>query len=158
MIAANSDSSWARLTEAMGLAELMRDARYATHESRGQRMEEVDALVSSWTSTLGFDQLDTALTAAGIPHGLIYRAPDILDDPQYAARGMIQRVHDAVLGRDVPMAGIVPRLTRTPGAIRWTGADVGAHTHQVLGELGYHEDERQALVDTGVIPPERDAR
>ena len=154
MIAANSDSSWARLTEAMGRDDLARDPRYSTHEARGQRMEEVDALVSSWTGTLAFDQLDSALTAAGIPHGLIYRAPDILEDPQYAARGMIQRVHDAVLGRDVPMAGIVPRLTHTPGAIRWAGADVGAHTQDVLGELGYEEHERQALVDAGVIPPE----
>jgi crotonobetainyl-CoA:carnitine CoA-transferase CaiB-like acyl-CoA transferase len=44
-------------------------------------------------------------------------------------------------------------LSRTPGRIRWAGADVGAHTDEVLAELGLDDRERQALVDTGVIAP-----
>ena len=150
MIAANSDASWARLTEAMGRPELRTDPRYATHVARGERVEEVDELVSTWTHTLDFDELDARLTA--VPHGLIYRAPDIVDDPQYAARNMIRRVHDAVLGRDVAMADVVPKLMGTPGEIRWVGADVGAHTHEVLAELGLDDGERQALAAAGVVP------
>ncbi|HEY8525697.1 MAG TPA: CoA transferase [Acidimicrobiales bacterium] len=153
MIAANADAIWARLAEAMGRPELATDERYATHVARGARMAEVDELVASWTRTLDFDALDRALEAAAVPHGLIYRASDILEDPHYLARGMIQRVHDAVLGRDVPMAGVVPRLSRTPGRIRWAGADVGAHTHEVLAELGLSAEERAALAEAGVIPP-----
>ncbi|HSA50923.1 MAG TPA: CoA transferase, partial [Yinghuangia sp.] len=126
MIAANADPIFTRLVKAMGRPELATDERYATHVARGARMQEVDDLVASWTSTLDFDTIGAALAEAAVPHGLIYRAPDMLDDPQYAAREMIQRVHDAVLGRDVPMPGIVPRLSRTPGRIRWAGADVGA--------------------------------
>jgi crotonobetainyl-CoA:carnitine CoA-transferase CaiB-like acyl-CoA transferase len=152
MIAANSDSSWARLAEAMGRPDLVTDPRYAAHEARGSRADEIDDLVSTWTNRLDFEKLDAALEAAGVPHGLIYRAPDVLDDPQYLARGMIQRVHDAVLGRDVPMAGVVPRLTRTPGRIRWPGADVGDHTHDVLAELGYGEAELGDLAAARVIP------
>jgi crotonobetainyl-CoA:carnitine CoA-transferase CaiB-like acyl-CoA transferase len=116
-------------------------------------MEEIDDIVSAWTKMHDFDAIDKILEAAAVPHGLIYRAPDMLDDPQYLARDMIQRVHDAVLGRDVPMAGVVPRLSRTPGRIRWAGADVGAHTDEVLAELGLDDRERQALVDNGVIAP-----
>jgi crotonobetainyl-CoA:carnitine CoA-transferase CaiB-like acyl-CoA transferase len=44
-------------------------------------------------------------------------------------------------------------LSRTPGRIRWAGADVGAHTDEVLAELGLDDRERQALVDNGVIAP-----
>ena len=115
-------------------------------------MEELDEIVAAWTRTLDFDAIDKALESAAVPHGLIYRAPDMVDDPQYLAREMIQRVHDSVLGRDVPMAGVVPRFSRTPGRIRWAGADVGAHTDEVLAELGLSAVERQALVDEGVIP------
>ena len=152
MIGANADAIFTRLAAAMGRPELATDSRYATHVARGSRIEEVDELVASWTRTRDFDEIDAALAAAAVPHGLIYRAPDMLDDPQYRDREMIQRVHDAVLGRDVPMAGVVPRLSRTPGRIRWAGADVGAHTHEVLAELGLDAGERQDLVDAGVIP------
>ncbi len=153
MIAANADAIFTRLAAVMGRPELATDPRFATHVARGSRMDELDEIVSSWTRTLDFQTIDKLLEEAAVPHGLIYRAPDMLEDPQYVARETIQRVHDAVLGRDVPMAAVVPRLTRTPGAIRWPGADVGAHTHEVLDELGLDDAQRQALVDAGVIPP-----
>jgi hypothetical protein len=50
------------------------------------------------------------------------------------------------------MADVIPRLTRTPGSVRWTGADGGAHTHVGLTELGLTASERQALAAAGVIP------
>ena len=153
MIAANADAIWARLATAMGRPELATDSRYAAHVDRGERAAEVDDLVSAWTSGLGFDDLDAALTAAAVPHGLIYRAPDILEDEHYRARDMVQRVHDKALGRDVPMPDVVPRLTRTPGRIRWAGAEIGAHTHDVLAELGLSEEDRRSLSDDGVVPP-----
>lgn len=151
VIAANADGIFARLVKAMGRPELATDLRYATHGARATRMEEVDALVAAWSSTLDFDQIEAALKAAAVPHGLIYRAPDMLDDPQYLAREMIQCLYDSALGREVPMAGVVPRFSRTPGRIRWVGADVGAHTDEVLAELGLSPSERQALVDQGVV-------
>ncbi|HZR11747.1 MAG TPA: CaiB/BaiF CoA-transferase family protein [Acidimicrobiia bacterium] len=135
MIAANADAIFTRLAEAMGQPELATDPRYATHVARGERMDELDDIVASWTRTLDFETIDATLERAAVPHGLIYRAPDMLEDPQYLARETIRRVHDAVLDRDVAMADVVPRLSRTPGRIRWAGADVGAHTAEVLAEL-----------------------
>ncbi len=135
MIAANADAIFTRLAEAMGQPELATDPRYATHVARGKRMDELDDIVASWTRALDFETIDATLERAAVPHGLIYRAPDMLEDPQYLARETIRRVHDAVLDRDVAMADVVPRLSRTPGRIRWAGADVGAHTAEVLAEL-----------------------
>ena len=122
MIAANADAIWARLTAAMGASELAVDERFATHTARGEHAKEVDEQVVAWTSTWTYHDLDRMLTEANVPHGLIYRAPDILEDAHYAARVSLTRIHDDVLGRDVPMANIVPRLSRTPGTIRWPGA------------------------------------
>jgi formyl-CoA transferase/succinyl-CoA--D-citramalate CoA-transferase len=155
MIAANADAIFTRLAEAMGRPELARDERYATHVERGARMAEVDELVAAWSSTLPFDALDAMLEAAAVPHGLIYRAPDMVADPQYLARETIQRVHDAALGCDVAMPRVVPRLSRTPGRISWAGADVGAHTDEVLAELGIAPEVRQPEADEGSVPPPR---
>jgi len=135
MIAANADAIFTRLAEVMGQPELADDPRYATHVERGKRMEEMDELVGAWSKGLTFAEIDVALEAASIPHGLIFRAPDMLEDRQYRARGTIERVFDPELGREVPMTAVVPRLSRTPGRIRWPGAGIGAHTEEVLAEL-----------------------
>jgi formyl-CoA transferase/succinyl-CoA--D-citramalate CoA-transferase len=139
VIAANADAVWRRLTVAMGRPELAEDERYATHIARGSRAEEVDGLVTAWTAGLLFDVLDKALTDAEVPHGLIYRAPDILEDTHYRARAMVERWFDAELGCTVPMPSVVPRLSRTPGRIRWVGGTVGSHTDEVLRELAATE-------------------
>lgn len=153
MIAANADAIWARLAGAMGRPELAEDPRYATHVARGDRTGEVDDLVGMWTSTLKVLDLDAVLTAAAVPHSLIYRAPDILADDHYRARGSILRLFDDRLGREVPMPDVVPRLSRTPGRVRWAGAPVGAHTTDVLVEIGYSDEERAALAERGAVPP-----
>lgn len=140
VIAANADAIFERLAQAMSQPALAVDPRYATHVERGKRMQELDEIVSAWTVSRPFDELDAILEAAAIPHGLIYRAPDMIADPQYLERQTIQRVYDSVLGREVAMPDVMPRLSRTPGRIRWPGADVGAHTREVLSELGLEPD------------------
>jgi formyl-CoA transferase len=110
MIAANADAIWERLVVAMGRPDLATNDSFATHEARGTHADEVDAHVAAWTRTLDFNTLGDILTNAHVPHGLIYRAPDIVEDAQYAAREMVQRVFDGILGHKVPMPAVVPRL------------------------------------------------
>jgi len=74
------------------------------------------------------------LDAHGVPAGRIFTAPDMLNDPQYLARDMIRRV-TSTQGWDVPMTGIVPRFTKTPGAIRHPGPLLGQHTAEILTEV-----------------------
>ena len=76
-------------------------------------MAELDELIGAWTSTVPCDELLERLEASGVPAGRIFTAPDMLTDPQYLARGMVQRVM-STQGWDVPMTGVVPRFTQTP--------------------------------------------
>jgi formyl-CoA transferase/succinyl-CoA--D-citramalate CoA-transferase len=155
VVAANADGVFARLCKAMGRAELADDPRFATHGARGQNMEELDGLVAAWTSTLPCAEVLDVLDRNGVPAGRIFTAPDMLSDPHYLARQMVQRV-TSMQGWEVPMTGVVPRFTATPGAIRHPGARLGQHTDEVLRDL-LHLDtaELDELHAAGVIAGER---
>jgi formyl-CoA transferase len=54
-------------------------------------------------------------------------------------------------GAPVKLPGIVPKLSDTPGDTRWIGPDLGAHTAEVLGALGYSAQEQDELKRKGII-------
>jgi formyl-CoA transferase len=145
VVAANADGVFARLCEAMAQPELATDPRFATHGARGEHMSELDRLVGAWTATAPCEQVLAVLDEHGVPAGRIFTAPDMLTDPQYLAREMVRRVTSAQ-GWEVPMTGVVPRFTGTPGTIRFPGPRLGEHTEEVLtGLLGMDAEEIAAL-------------
>jgi len=83
VIAGNQDSVFQRLATAMGSAELALDPKFDTHIARGQHQEELDELVSAWTSSLTSKSIIDSLAQAGVPSGSIFRAPDMLSDPHF---------------------------------------------------------------------------
>jgi formyl-CoA transferase/succinyl-CoA--D-citramalate CoA-transferase len=152
LIAGNADSVFARLCAAMGTPELATDVRYATHAARGENMAELDTLVGRWTSTLPTADVLATLERHGVPAGQIYTAREMISDPHYLARGMVQRVMSEQ-GWDVPMTGVVPRFERTPGSIRHAGQPLGADTRAVLREIaGVDEAVLAELEQAGLIP------
>lgn len=150
-IGANQDSVWARMAEAMGRPELAADERYATHTARGLNQAELDELISEWTAGFAARDLEARLDEYGIPNGKIYRAPEMLEDPQFKARDSIVRVRHPEYG-DVAMQNVAPRLSRTPGGIRHAGPSLGEHNDYVWGELaGLPADRMAELKERGVI-------
>lgn len=135
LIAANADTVFRRLCRVMGTPELATDERYRTHQARGARMAELDALVQGWTLTKTIDELIALLEDAGVPAGRVFTAPDILADPHYDAREMVLRKVSAQ-GWELPMSGVVPKFSRTPGSVRDVGPELGQHTESVLLGMG----------------------
>lgn len=76
----------------------------------------------------------TSLGTPAVPSSLVYTMKDAFRDPQYHARGTVVNVAHPVLG-SIAMAGLVPRLSRTPGRIRRAGPEIGADTRSVLRNL-----------------------
>ena len=151
LISGNQDTVWKRLAEAMGRPELGDDERYATHNARGQHQAELDALISEWTATMSSEALESVLNDHGVPNGRIFTAPDMLADAHFAAREAIVTMVHPQLG-DFPMQNVVPKLSDTPGEIRWVGPELGQHTDEVLAEvLGVTADEAARMRDAGVI-------
>lgn len=151
LIAANQDTVFARLAEAMGQPGLAQDAKYATHSARGAHQAELDQLVGRWTSTLSRDQVLAAMDKAGVPAGLIYRAPEMLDDPHFRARQAIVSTQHPDFG-ELRMQNVAPKLSETPGAIRTPAPTMGQHNEEIyLGLLGMTRERFDTLVKSKVI-------
>ena len=143
LIAGNADSVFRRLCDVMERPELAADARFATHAARGANVVELDAIVAAWTRTLDAETLLARLAANAVPAGRVYTAADMLIDPHYAARDMVLRA-TARAGYEVPMTGVVPRFSRTPGGVADVGAVLGEHTSAVEAQVNASQERPHA--------------
>ncbi|WP_246115522.1 CaiB/BaiF CoA transferase family protein [Trebonia kvetii] len=151
LIAANQDGVFRRLAGVMGQPGLADNERYATHGARGAYMDELDDLIAAWTATVNADELLDRLHADGVPAGRIYRAKDMFADPHFAAREAIIRLAHPEFG-EVPMHGVFPRLSGTPGRVRHAGPALGEHNNDVYrGLLGLDDGEMAKLTAASVI-------
>ncbi len=151
LIAGNADTVFRRLAAALDHAEWAGDPRYATHHARGENMAALDAAIAAWTRERPLSEVLDLMAAAGVPAGRVYTAADMMADPHYAARENIVWVDDPAIGA-IPMQNVVPRLSETPGAVRWTGPALGQHNAEVYGDLlGLDAAARDALRAEGVI-------
>lgn len=151
LIAANQDTVFKRLAEAMGRPDLAEDARYATHSARGAHQAELDGIINDWTRTVPLDALEALMNEHGVPCGLIYKAEDMIADPHFEAREAIVEVDHPDFGK-IKMQNVAPRLSETPGAVRHVGPALGEHNDYVYGEvLGLSPDKRAELRDAGII-------
>ncbi|TCC66037.1 CoA transferase [Kribbella pittospori] len=151
LIAANQDTVFRRLAEAMGRPELADDERYATHGARGSSMVELDDLIAAWSGTVKADELLDRLNQHGVPAGRIYRAKDMLTDPHFKAREAIVRLLHPELG-EFAMHNVVPKLSNTPGRVRHVGPALGEHNDLIYRDLlGLGDGELDSLRAAGVI-------
>ena len=153
LVAANQDTVFARLVEAMGRPEMATDERYATHAARGETQGELDGLISDWTATLDTEELLAVLEEHAVPAGHIYRAPEMLADPHFEARNSIATVPSEEFG-EIRMQNVFPLLSDTPGSIKWPGPELGAHNAEILGGLLEMSDDEIASIQISRAPAE----
>jgi crotonobetainyl-CoA:carnitine CoA-transferase CaiB-like acyl-CoA transferase len=152
VIAATKDSVFQRLCVVMERPELAHDERFATHIARGDNQEAIEAEIAGWAKRHDADEIDRVLNAEGIACGPINTVADIVADPHFKARDMVVAHHDPELG-EMLGPGIVPKLSDTPGSVRWTGPwQTGAHNQEVYGGLlGLSDAELDDLRAEGVV-------
>jgi formyl-CoA transferase len=151
LIAANQDTVFSRLAEAMGQPDLATSPQYSTHGARGAHQAELDALVEAWTSTMTTRAVLDAMDKYGVPAGLIYRAPDMLEDPHFKARDAIVSVPHPDFG-ELRMQNVAPKLSETPGAVRSPSPALGQHNDEVyLRVLGLSPERYAELKAAKVV-------
>jgi len=147
VIGGNGDSIFKRLMTTIGRDDLGADPALADNAGRARRAGELDDAIGAWCAQHDAQYLLKALNEAQVPNGKIFSIEDIVKDPQYLAREMIQTVH-LKDGTPLQVPGVVPRLSKTPGRVAGTGPDLGEHNQSVLSSLGY-TDEQIAKLKTG---------
>ena len=150
-IAALADTVFQRLAAAMGRPELGTDPRFAKQKARNANEALIEGIVGEWTASHGLDEIEATLKAGDVPASRIYDMADIFRDPHYRSRDMLVPTPDDDLG-SVTLAGVVPKLSATPGSLRWSGHRTGQDTRRFLRETAQLADaEIDRLAAEGIV-------
>ena len=145
----NNPQHWRRLLEVVGRPDLIDDPRFATVAARAQHEAEVDALLSDWTRRHDKHEAMRLVGAAGVPAGAVLDTGDLLGEPSFAERGIIQTMQHP--NGELRMPAFPVRFDGAPPPVA-PAPLLGEHTAQVFGDwLGMSAGNIAALRDDGVI-------
>jgi formyl-CoA transferase len=144
------DEHWRVLTRLLGRPELADDPGYATGPARLARREAVDRLLGDWLAERSVAEAVEALGAAGLPIAPVRSYAEAARDPLVRERDMLQEV-DVEGARRVPVAGPAAKFSRTPTRVRSGAPALGAHTDELLAEVGVDATELAELRRDGVV-------
>ncbi|KQE36772.1 CaiB/BaiF CoA-transferase family protein [Acinetobacter baumannii] len=150
VIAGNSDPIFKRLMHVIGREDLANRPELEHNDGRAQQSDLLDAAIESWSRQHSIDEVLQQLEQAEVPSGRIYSVADIVNDPHFNARDMLLST-ELPDGQVVKMPGIVPKLSETPGLVKWRGPELGEHTESVLKQYGYQAEEIESLRVSGVV-------
>jgi crotonobetainyl-CoA:carnitine CoA-transferase CaiB-like acyl-CoA transferase len=150
-IACTNDRIFERLAELMGKPELASDPRFDSAHRRVAHRDAIDQLVSEWTGSQEMDRLVVRLNQAEVPCSPINSIADIFMDPQFLEREALIAFEHASAG-SLKMPGVIPRLSKSPGQVKWLGRALGEDTDAILREkLGMTHEQLASLRERGAI-------
>lgn len=150
VIGGNGDAIFKRLMSAIDRDDFANNPEMASNDGRVKHTELIDQTIANWCASRSIDEALDALEKADVPVSKIYSIEDIVKDPQFQARGMIE-THVFGDHGTLKIPGVVPKLSETPGQTRWLGPKLGEHNQSVLADLGYSADEIARFGREGVI-------
>ena len=149
-LAVGNDDMWGRLCRALGRPELADDPRFARGSARLKNRAAMDEILEAALVMKSATEWVEILNAAGVACGPIYRLDEVFADAQVVESGLVHELNHRVWGLH-KVIGLPLHLHRTPARVRTPAPLSGAHTREVLAELGYDEGGIEALVADGVV-------
>ncbi len=138
-----------RVVELVAGPEVAAEARFSTLETMRDHLDEIDALVGAWCHERGAAEIVEEFTGANAVAALVYSPDEILTDPHVKERNSVVPVE----GENAQFVAVTPKLSDTPGRIRWSGPnEVGQDSLFVLSEvMGYDNDRIDRLRKSGAV-------
>jgi crotonobetainyl-CoA:carnitine CoA-transferase CaiB-like acyl-CoA transferase len=150
-IAGATQTTAARLFHTMGQPELINDPRFNSNENRIKNVEALDEIVGGWMRKYTLKEIVDILTQNEVPVGPVFDIRDILQDPHAQEREMVIHAPDEERG-SLLMEGVFPRMSLTPGTVRYAGKRIGADNKEVFEErLGLSKEEVEKLSKEKII-------
>jgi crotonobetainyl-CoA:carnitine CoA-transferase CaiB-like acyl-CoA transferase len=143
-IAGANDRFWLRLAPALGLAHMTEDPRFAKNIDRVKHRRELESALEAAIGKQDREPLLKALEDAGVPATPVNNVEQVMQDPQVAARQMVERVLHPTLG-EIPVVGTPVKFSRMKAGVRRPAPLLGQHTDEILAEHGYTSDEIRAF-------------
>jgi crotonobetainyl-CoA:carnitine CoA-transferase CaiB-like acyl-CoA transferase len=150
ILVVGNDGQFAKLCQVLGCPEWAEDERFKANAQRVRHIGELSALLRASFAARTRADLIAALDAAGVPCGAINNVPEVFEDPQVKARGMLKYV-DHPSGVKVPQVSTPMRFSQTPLADMPAPPTLGQHTDAVLAQLGYDAQGIAALRAAGAV-------
>jgi crotonobetainyl-CoA:carnitine CoA-transferase CaiB-like acyl-CoA transferase len=154
MVAVSNDAMWPKLARLLGRDDWAAHPKLQTAAGRRAIESDIEAAISAWTAARDPDAAMEALQAAGVAAGVARLPIELLKDPQLHARGFIQEIDRAFIGRH-PQPSMPFRETDGPFPIRTAPPTLGEHNREILGGLlGLSDAEIDQLAREGIIGTE----
>jgi crotonobetainyl-CoA:carnitine CoA-transferase CaiB-like acyl-CoA transferase len=152
IIPASTENMFKRLMNAIGHSDLINDPRFSTNESRVANREALDQYLKTFFSNHDFDELSEILGKHQVAFGNVNNIEDIMADPHISERKNIVSIFDQELNRAIKMQGVVPKMSKTPGEVKWPCPDVGEHNNEIFNDLlGKTAEEISKLKSLNII-------
>ncbi|HUQ75860.1 MAG TPA: CaiB/BaiF CoA-transferase family protein, partial [Burkholderiales bacterium] len=149
-VAASGDGMWKRICELFGRKELVADDRFKTGELRAKNRAALNALMNEELAKKSSAEWIEALNGIGVPTGPIYKMDEVFADPQVQHLGAAAEVDHPRLGR-LRILNQAVKLSRTPASLKTATPEIGQHTDEILGEIGYDAGGIARLRSQGVV-------
>lgn len=148
-----NDAQWQGFCGAAGLDSLVDDPRFATLLARKASEDELDRLVTGWTSCLPPETVMHRLQQVGVPAGVVQNVRDLLEgDPHLAARGFYTWLDRPDGGGRFPVEGVAPRFSAVPTGVQRPAPVLGQDNDYVLQHLlGLSEEAVNQFIIEGVL-------
>jgi len=146
-----TDDEWARLCRTMNREELITDSRYCTISLRVKNRDEVNVMVTKWTSGLTSENVENDLMKAKVACSKVATFDEVPNDPQLLSRDMVVEVEQKLSGK-MKVPGSLFKMSETPGDGEMAAPFIGENNAEIYGGLlGYGKEELKQLKDQGII-------
>jgi formyl-CoA transferase len=149
-IAANKQEQWEELVEILGVPELKTDPRFQERDNRKLNRKELTPLIEDKLRVQSTSYWVERLNSRGIPAGAILSMQEALDSAQVHYRQALEQIVEEGIGR-LQLFNLSAKFEKTPAMITSPPPRLSAHTEQILGELGYTQNEINGMREEGVV-------
>jgi crotonobetainyl-CoA:carnitine CoA-transferase CaiB-like acyl-CoA transferase len=135
-ISASIQTMAERLFRAIGRPDMIEDPRFRTNTDRVRNIDACEAPIAAFIRARTLEENLAIFGAAEVTAAPVYEIDQYMEDPHVIDQALLVAAPDAALG-SVPMHNVIPRLSETPGRLRRPAPELGEHTAEVMGSVGW---------------------